>query len=154
MTVEERLKNLGITLPTPGRPIAAYVPAVRTGSLVFVSGQLSRVEGKILHPGRLGDDVSLEQGQEAARIAAISALAVLKSEIGALDRVRRIVRLSGYVACTPEFADLSKVIDGASTLVQEAFGDAGQHSRVAVGVAALPLHAPVEIDLVAEIDEA
>ena len=151
MNVNERLQQLGVTLPAPAAPVAVYVPCVRTGNLVFVSGQLPRVEGKLLYPGKLGQEVTVEQAQEAARAAAINALAVLRAEIGDLDRVSRIVRLNGFVASAPSFAEQSKVIDGASLFLGEVFGDAGRHSRLAVGVAALPLNAPVEIDLVVEV---
>jgi enamine deaminase RidA (YjgF/YER057c/UK114 family) len=153
MTIQQRLSQMGVTLPTPAAPIAAYVPCVRTGSLVFVSGQLPREGGTLLHPGKLGADVTVEQGQAAARAAAINALAVLQSEIGPLDRVVRIVRLNGYVASEPGFTEHSKVIDGASAFLQEVFGDAGRHSRVAIGVASLPVNAPVEVDLIVEIRE-
>lgn len=151
--VEKRLGELGITLPVPGAPIAAYVPSVRSGNLVFVSGQLPRVDGLILHCGLLGEGVSVEQGQEAARAAAINALAVLKDALGDLDRVTRIVRLNGYVAAAPGFTGQSKIIDGASSFLQDVFGEAGRHSRVAVGVASLPMNAAVEIDLIVEVED-
>jgi len=151
VTIEERLSEMGVKLPTPAAPIAAYVPAVQTGNLVFVSGQLPRVDGSILHAGRLGTGVTVEQGQEAARAAAINALAVLKLHLGSLDRITRVVRLNGFVSAAPDFEQQSKVIDGASSFLQDALGEAGRHSRVAVGVASLPLNAPVEVDLVVEV---
>ncbi|HET6385497.1 MAG TPA: RidA family protein [Armatimonadota bacterium] len=152
MGIEDRLREMGVTLPEPAAPVAAYVPCVRTGSLVFVSGQIPRRAGLLLYPGKLGAEVTVEQGQEAARAAVINALAALKAEVGSLDRVRRIVRLNGFVAAAPDFPDHSKVIDGASVFLQQVFGEAGKHSRIAVGMASLPLNAPVEIDLIVELE--
>lgn len=151
MAIQDNLEKLGIHLPEPATPIAAYVPTVQTGNLVFVSGQLPRVEGEILHPGKLGEGVNVEQGQAAARAAAINALAALRAAVGNLDHISRIVRVNGYVASSPTFTEHSKVIDGASSFFQDVFGSKGRHSRIAVGVASLPLNAPVEIDLIAEV---
>ena len=150
-TPEERLQQLGVSLPAPAVPVAAYVPCVRTGNLVYVSGQVPLVDGKPTHLGRLGDDVSLEDGRAAARICAINVLAALKAELGELSQVKRVVKVTGFVASAPGFTDMPKVVNAASELFGEAFGDAGRHSRSAVGVAALPLGVPVEVEAIVEI---
>jgi enamine deaminase RidA (YjgF/YER057c/UK114 family) len=151
-TPEERLEQLGVGLPSPAVPVAAYVPCVRTGSLVYVSGQLPLVDGKPSHLGRLGDQVGLEDGVAAARTCAVNVIAALKAELGELARVRRVVKLTGFVASTPDFTDQPKVVNGASELLGEVFGDAGRHARAAVGVAALPLGAPVEVEAIVEVE--
>lgn len=149
MSVEKKLSELGITLPVAPKPVAAYVPAVKSGNLVFVSGQVPLVDGKLDHKGLAGKDVSVEKAQEAARIAAINCLAVLKTMVD-LDQVARIVKLTGFVASPHEFTDQPKVINGASELLVQVFGDAGQHARAAVGVSALPLGATVEVEMIVE----
>lgn len=147
MTLEDRLRELQIVLPEVG--IAGnYLPAVRSGRLLFVSGQLPKVEGRIAFKGRVGKDVDLETARRAARACAINILAVLKQDLGSLDRVKRIVRLNGYVNSYPGFQDQPKVMDGASDLFVEVFGEIGRHTRAAVGVVELPLGAAVEIDAV------
>jgi enamine deaminase RidA (YjgF/YER057c/UK114 family) len=150
-TPEERLQQLGVDLPAPAVPVAAYVPTVRTGDLVYVSGQVPVVDGTPSHLGRLGDDVSLEDGRAAARTCAINLLAALKAELGELSRVSRVVKVTGFVASAPGFTDMSKVVNAASELFGEAFGDAGRHARSAVGVAALPLGVPVEVEAIVEV---
>jgi enamine deaminase RidA (YjgF/YER057c/UK114 family) len=150
-TPEERLEQLGVTLPAPAAPVAAYIPCVRTGDLVYVSGQVPLVEGKPSHLGRLGAGVGLEEGAAAARRCAINVLAALKAELGELSRVRRVVRLTVFVASEPDFGDQPKVANGASELFGEVFGEAGRHTRAAVGVAALPLGVPVEVDAIVEV---
>ena len=150
-TPEERLQQLGVSLPAPAVPVAAYVPCVRTGNLVYVSGQVPLVDGKPTHLGRLGDDVSLEEGRAAARTCAINVLAALKAELGELSQVKRVVKVTGFVASAPGFTDMPKVVNAASELFGEAFGDAGRHSRSAVGVAALPLGVPVEVEAIVEV---
>jgi enamine deaminase RidA (YjgF/YER057c/UK114 family) len=150
-TPEERLRQLGVSLPAPAVPVAAYVPCVRTGNLVYVSGQVPVVDGKPSHLGRLGDDVGLEDGRAAARTCAINVLAALKAELGELSQVRRVVKVTGFVASVPGFTDMPKVVNAASELFGEAFGDAGRHSRSAVGVAALPLGVPVEVEAIVEV---
>ena len=150
-TPEERLQQLGVSLPPPAAPVAAYIPCVRTGNLVYVSGQVPLVDGKPSHTGRLGDDVGLEDGRAAARTCAINVLAALKAELGELSQVRRVVKVTGFVASAPGFTDMPKVVNAASELFGEAFGDAGRHSRSAVGVAALPLGVPVEVEAIVEI---
>jgi enamine deaminase RidA (YjgF/YER057c/UK114 family) len=151
-TPEQRLEQLGVSLPSPVVPVAAYVPCVRTGNLVFVSGQVPLVDGKPSHLGHLGDQVSLEDGVAAARTCAVNVIAALKAELGELARVRRVVKVTGFVASTPEFTDQPKVVNGASELFGEVFGDAGRHARAAVGMAALPLGVPVEVEAIVEVD--
>jgi len=150
-TPEERLEQLGVSLPSPAVPVAAYVPCVRTGNLVFVSGQVPVVDGKPSHLGRLGEGVGLQDGRAAARTCAINVIAALKVELGELSLVRRVVKLTGFVASTPDFTDQPKVANGASELFGEVFGDAGRHARAAVGVAALPLGVPVEVEAIVEV---
>ena len=150
--IESRLAALGITLPEAVAPVANYVPAVRTGGLVVMSGQVPIKDGKPFYSGLLGRDVSLEDGQAAARLCGINLIAQLKGICdGDLDRVRRIVRLGVFVAATPEFADHPKVANGVSDLMVEVFGDAGRHARAAVGCASLPLGVPVEVDAMVEV---
>jgi enamine deaminase RidA (YjgF/YER057c/UK114 family) len=150
-TPEERLQELGVSLPAPATPVAAYVPCVRTGDLVYVSGQVPMVDGKPSHLGHLGDDVDLEAGRAAARTCAVNVLAALKVELGELSRVRRVVKVTGFVASTADFTDHPKVVNAASELFGDVFGDAGRHARAAVGVAALPLGVPVEVEAIVEM---
>jgi enamine deaminase RidA (YjgF/YER057c/UK114 family) len=152
MDVDSRLAELGIELPEVGTPIASYIPIVLSGSLAFVSGQVPAEGGQPLWTGRLGDTVGVEDGQRAARTCALRALAVLREGLGSLDRVRRIVKVTVFVASAPDFAQQPTVANAASELFQQVFGEAGQHARSAVGVAALPLAVPVELELIAEID--
>jgi len=151
LTPEERLQELGVSLPAPATPVAAYVPCVRTGDLVYVSGQVPMVDGKPSHLGHLGDDVDLEAGRAAARTCAVNVLAALKAELGELSRVRRVVKVTGFVASTADFTDHPKVVNAASELFGDVFGDAGRHARAAVGVAALPLGVPVEVEAIVEV---
>jgi enamine deaminase RidA (YjgF/YER057c/UK114 family) len=151
-TPEQRLEDLGIDLPPATAPLAAYVPAVRTGNLVFVSGQLPLVEGKPVAVGRLGGDVGLEEGQAAAQRCAINVIAVLRAELGELSRVVRVVKLTGFVASEPDFTEQAKVVNGASELFGEVFGDRGLHARAAVGMAALPFGVPVEVEAIVEVE--
>ena len=132
-------------------PLAAYVPAMRTGSLVFTAGQLPMVEGELAATGRLGAEISPEEGAELAKICGLNAIAAVKSVIGDLDRVVRVVKVVGFVASTPDFTSHPAVVNGASNLFKEAFGEAGVHARSAVGVAALPLGAPVEVEMIVEV---
>lgn len=152
--IEERLRVLGIELPAAPRPVASYVPAVEAGSLLFVSGQLPFRDGALLHVGRVPDQVPLEAAQEAARQCLINALAVIREQVSNFNRVVRVVRLSGFVASSPDFYQHPAVINGASELLEAIWGDAGKHSRIAVGVASLPLNAPVELDLIVQIRDA
>lgn len=151
-TVEKKLAELGITLPTPAAPIANYVPFVRTGNFMVVSGQLCfDAEGQLVAKGKLGGGVSIEDGAKAARACAINLLAHLKSALGDLDKVARVVRLGGFINSAPGFVDGPKVMNGASDLMVMAFGDKGKHARTTVGVAALPLDAAVEVEAAFEI---
>ncbi|MBP7252265.1 MAG: RidA family protein [Alphaproteobacteria bacterium] len=147
MSILERLTALGITLPTPPVPVASYVPFVLEGSFLFVSGQIPSIDGKVQFTGKLGDGVSLETGQEASRLCAINLLAQAQAAVG-LERVTRVVKLTGFVACMPNFTDHPKVINAASELMQAIFGDAGKHARAAVGAPSLPLDASVEIEAI------
>lgn len=148
--IEERLSELGIELPPVPAPVASYVPVRLAPGLAFVSGQIP--DGARLHPGRLGDDVTIEQGQEAARRCALQALSGLRDVLGSLDRITGIVKVEVFVTSAPGFTDQPKVGDGASDLLLEVFGDAGRHARIAVGVVELPLGASVEVALVATVD--
>ncbi len=147
---EERLVALGITLPAAPKPVAAYVPSVRTGKLVYVSGQIPMSEGKLLDQGRVGNEVSPEDGVACARQCAINGLAVVRDALGSLDRVARVVRLGVFVACDPGFHEQPRVANGASQLMLDVFGEAGRHARAAVGASDLPLGAPVEIEFLFE----
>ena len=146
----QRLAELGLTLPPVGAPLAAYLPAVRSGSLVFTAGQLPFVDGKLALTGQVGAKVSVEQAAAAARICALNALAAVDALVG-LDAVVRVVKVVGYVASEPGFAGQPTVINGASELLGEVFGESGRHARSAVGVTSLPMDAPVEVELVVEV---
>lgn len=150
MGFHARLRELGYELPGVAKPLASYVPAVRVGDQVWTSGQLPLVEGALPLTGKVGAEVTTEQAQEQARIAALNALAAIDAEVG-LDNVSRVVKIVGFVASDPAYADQPVVINGASDFIGEVFGDAGKHARSAVGVAALPKNAPVEIELIVEI---
>ena len=152
MTIENRLSELGIVLPQPAAPAANYVPFTRSGNLLIISGQLPMVDGKVGFTGKLGGTVSLETGQEAARACAVNIIAQVKAALGGdLEKMRRCLRLGGFVACTPEFSQHPQVINGASNLIAEVFGEAGKHARAAVGVPSLPFDAAVEIDAMFEV---
>ena len=151
MTIDQRLAELGITLPQAAAPVAAYVPTVEVGGLLHVSGQISFAEDGSLIKGRLGDDVDLDAGMAAARRCGVMLLAQIKAALGSLDRVERIVKLGVFVNSTADFTDHPKVANGASELMVEVFGEAGKHARAAVGVAALPLGVAVEVDAVVAI---
>jgi enamine deaminase RidA (YjgF/YER057c/UK114 family) len=148
---EARLEALGLALPPVAAPLAAYVPAVRTGPHVYTAGQLPLADGKLLMTGRVGAQVSVEEAAALARTCALNALAAVASVTGGLSAVSRIVKIVGFVASDPSFTGQPLVVNGASELMLEVFGDAGRHARSAVGVAVLPLDAPVEIELIAEV---
>jgi enamine deaminase RidA (YjgF/YER057c/UK114 family) len=149
--VADRLAELGLTLPEVAAPVAAYVPAVRNGNLVWTSGQLPLVDGKLLAAGKVGADVDPDAAKELARTCALNALAAVASVVGDLDAVQRVVKVVGFVASDPSFTGQPGVVNGASELLGDVFGDAGRHARSAVGVAALPLDAPVEVEVVVEV---
>jgi enamine deaminase RidA (YjgF/YER057c/UK114 family) len=150
--IELKLKELGILLPEPAKPVAAYIPAKQTGKLVFTAGQLPMVQGELISKGLLGQDVEIEEANKAARICTLNALAAIKGVIGDLDRIKQIVRVVGYVASVPTFTQQPAVVNGASELLLEIFGENGKHARSAVGMAVLPLNASVEIELTVEVE--
>ncbi|MDX3078001.1 RidA family protein [Streptomyces sp. NPDC088354] len=152
--VEQRLVDLGLTLPEVAAPLAAYVPAVLSGSYVFTAGQLPLVDGKLTTCGKVGAEVTPEQARELARTCALNALAAVKSVAGDLDRVKRVVKVVGFVASAPDFTGQPGVVNGASELLGQVLGDAGVHARSAVGVAVLPLDAPVEVEIQVELEPA
>ena len=149
--IEEKLKSLNIVLPTPPKPAGAYIPVVISDQTVYVSGQIPIEDGKVAYTGKVPIEQSLEQAQAAARVCTINALAQLKTELGTLDRISKIIKVSGFVNSNPDFTDQPKVINAASNLLYDVFGEKGKHSRIAVGVASLPLGATVEIDMIVEI---
>jgi enamine deaminase RidA (YjgF/YER057c/UK114 family) len=149
--IEKRLAELGITLPEPAKPVAAYIPAKQSGSLVFTAGQLPMVNGELILKGILGQDVEIEEASKAAKICAINGLAAIKGVIGDLDRITQIVRVVGYVASHPTFTQQPTILNGASEFLVEVFGESGKHARSSVGVAVLPLNAAVEIELTVEV---
>lgn len=150
MSPEEKLKKLSITLSEAPKPLGSYVPCVQAGNLLFLSGMLPLREGKLTRTGRVGESVSLMEAQEDARQCIINALSVLKSHLGSLDKIKRCIKLNGYVASSQDFTEQPKVLNAASDLLFEIFSDAGRHARAAVGVYVLPLNSPVEIDFIFE----
>jgi enamine deaminase RidA (YjgF/YER057c/UK114 family) len=150
MSIDARLAELGLSLPEPAAPVAAYVPVVVTGGLAYVSGQVSIVDGHLLK-GRLGEDLGLEQGVNAARACGLMILAQLKAALGSLDRVEQVVKLGAFVSSAPDFTDQPKVANGASELMVAVFGEAGRHARSAVGVPVLPLGVAVEVDAIVAV---
>jgi enamine deaminase RidA (YjgF/YER057c/UK114 family) len=150
-TIEKKLEELEIVLPTPAAPVANYVGFVRSGNLLFVSGQICLAGGSLVATGKLGGTVSMEQGQAAARVCGINLLAQLKAALGDLDKVVRVVRLGGFINATPDFLDAPKVMNGASDLMVAVFGEKGRHARSTIGVAALPADAAVEVEGVFEV---
>jgi enamine deaminase RidA (YjgF/YER057c/UK114 family) len=152
VSIKEKLSALGLSLQTAAAPVAAYVPAVKSGNLIFTSGQLPIVEGKLVKEGKVGSDVTAEDAKELAQICALNALAAI-SLVADLNRIERIIRVGGFVNCAPGFTAISGVVNGASELLIQVFGDVnGKHARTAVGVAELPLNAPVEIELIVELN--
>lgn len=150
--IEEKLESIGIKLPNPPTPAGSYVPVMRTGNLLFISGQIPMDDGKVIFTGKVSED-NLTTAQKSARMCAINILAQIKREIGSLDRVTRIVKLSGFVNSMPDFTEHPKIINPASDLLFEVFGEKGKHARVAVGVACLPLDSMTEIDAIVEFAE-
>lgn len=152
--VEKKLSEIGIVLPEAPVPVAAYIPACTAiDRLVFVSGQDCRKDGKLLYEGKLGEELTLEQGKACARQSILNCLAALKSEIGSLDRVKRIVKVNGYIVGSPEFDQQPYVLNGASELLVEVFGDAGKHARAALGIYRLPFGTPIEIEMIVELKD-
>ncbi len=153
MSAEARLKEMGITLPEAPKPVAAYVPFVRSGDLVFTSGQICMENGQLKYKGKVGRELTPEQGYEAARLCAINTLAVLKAAVGSLDKIAQIVKVTVFVNSAPGFNAQPAVANGASELYQQVFGDAGRHARSAVGAPELPLDTAVEVEVVARVAE-
>lgn len=149
--IEDKLKEMQWELPPVPKPVAAYIPAVRTGNLVLTSGQLPMKDGKLIFQGILGSAISLDKGAVAAQIATLNALAAIKGVIGDLDKIQRIVKVVVYVACTDYFTHQPKVANGASEFLMELFGEAGRHARAAVGCSSLPLNSPVEVEMIVEV---
>ncbi len=148
--IEDKLKKLSIEIPTPPSPAGSYIPVVTTGNLAYVSGQIPMKEGKVVFEGKVPENQSLESAREAAKICIINGLAQLKANLGSLDKIIKFVRISGFVNSNPDFTEQPKVINAASDLLVEIFGEMAKHSRIAVGVASLPLNSTVEIDMVIE----
>ena len=151
MSYEQKLTQLGLELPDPPKPLANYVPVVRAGDLLFLSGVLPSRDGRLVMTGKLGENLTVEQGVEAARVAVLNGLSIVRGEAQSLDRVKQIVKMVGYIASAPGFTDQPQVLNGASDLLVSVFGEAGRHARVAVGAAELPRLAPVEIELIVEL---
>jgi enamine deaminase RidA (YjgF/YER057c/UK114 family) len=151
MDYEKKIQSLGFTLPPPPKPVATYLPAVRSGNLLFLSGMIPMVDGKMAAVGKLGKELTVEQGQEVARITLLNALSVIKAEIGSLDRVEKIVRIGVHVASAEGFIQQPAVANGASDLLVQIFGEAGRHARLALGAAELPLNAPVELEMIVRV---
>jgi enamine deaminase RidA (YjgF/YER057c/UK114 family) len=152
VTPEDRLAELGLTLPSGVPPLAAYVPTVRTGPYVYVSGQLPLVDGQLSTSGKVGAEVAPEQAKELAALCALNAIAAIRDEVGSLSAVRRIVKVVGFVASAPDFSGQPEVINGASERFTDVFGDVGRHARSAVGVAVLPRDTPVEVEVIVEVE--
>ena len=150
--IEEQLKKLEVTLPIPPTPAGSYVPAIKTGNLLFISGQIPMEDGKVIFTGKVTND-NMETAKKSAKMCAINLLAQMKRELGSLDKVTKIVRISGFVNSDPDFYQHPKIINAASDLFFEIFGDKGKHSRIAVGVACLPLNSMTEIDAIIEFSE-
>ena len=150
--IEDRINQLGLILPPAPNPVASYIPAKQTGNLVFTAGQLPVVNGEIVSKGLLGQDVDVEEANRAAQVCTLNALAAIKGVIGDLNRIKQVVRVVGYVASIPTFTQQPAVVNGASELLLELFGEAGKHARSAVGMAVLPLNASVEIELTVEVE--
>ncbi|HZR45773.1 MAG TPA: RidA family protein [Candidatus Manganitrophaceae bacterium] len=151
MDYEKKLQSLGLALPPPPKPVATYVPCVRSGNLLFLSGMIPMVDGKMAKVGKLGKELAIEEGQEMARITLLNALAVIKAECGSLDQIERIVRIGLHVASAEGFTQQSAVANGASDLLVQIFGEPGRHARLALGAAELPLNAPVELEMIAQV---
>ena len=150
--IEKKIQAMGIVIPESPTPVASYVTCVQTGNLIYTSGQGCKKNGIPVYTGKLGKDVSIEEGYEAAKISIINCLAILKEYLGSLDKIKRIIKLLGFVACTPEFDQQPKVINGASDLLLKIFGKQGEHARSAIGTNALPSNMLVEIEMIVEVD--
>ena len=145
--ISDKIDKLGLKLPDIPEPIGSYLPSICIRDMIFISGQLPLIDGKLLYKGKLGRDISIEQGYESARICALNALSIVKKELGDLDKIKQIIKISGFVNCTEDFTNHPQVINGASDLFATIFDNAGKHSRIAIGTNSLPLDSPVEIDV-------
>lgn len=150
-TVDDNLRSLGISLPTPPAPAGSYVPVVISGNLAFVAGQIPMEAGQVKFKGKVGKDLSVEEGQKAARLCTVNALAQLKAALGRLDMIERVVKVTGFVNCMPDFIEQPKIINGSSDLLVQIFGEKGRHARAAVGVSSLPMDSAVEVELIVQI---
>lgn len=153
MTVEERLKKLGLLIPEVPAPVAAYVPYVHTGNYIFTAGQLPLQGGELKYKGKVGEDFTWEEGYEAARICLLNCLGVVQEAVGDLNKIKRVVKINGFVNSTPDFTEHPKVLNGASELCQEILGEKGLHARAAVGTSSLPLGASVEVEMIVEVQD-
>lgn len=153
MSYEAKIKELGLTIPEAPKPVAAYVPAVRSGNLVYTAGQIPFLNGELKYKGKLGKELTVEEGYEAAKLCALNCLSVIKGVIGDLNKIVRVVRVGGFVNSVPEFADQPKVVNGASELFGQIFGEAGKHARAAVGSINLPMNAAVEVEVIVEVKD-
>ncbi len=153
MSYETKIKELGLEIPEAPKPVAAYVPAIRSGKHVYTAGQIPFLNGELKYKGKLGKDLTIEDGYEAAKLCALNCLSVIKGVIGSLDKIERIVRVGGFVNSVPEFSDQPKVINGASELLGQIFGEKGKHARAAVGSINLPIDAAVEVEMVVEVKD-
>lgn len=151
MTPEEKLRSMGIELPDMPKPLGSYVPFTRTGNLLYLSGMLPLKEGKLFRTGKVGESVTPEDAVECARLAAINALAVLRAAVGSLEKIKQCLKINGYIASASDFTGQPKVLNGASDLMFEIFGETGKHARAAVGVNVLPMDSPVEIEFIFEV---
>lgn len=151
MEIEKKIESLGLELPETPKPVASYVPAVHSGNYVFTSGQLPFLKEGLKARGKIGSDLNVEEGYECAKVAALNCLAAVKSVVGELDRVRRVIRVTGFINSAPGFEEQPKVMNGASDLVVAIFGEKGKHSRLAVGMSELPLGSPVEVEMIVEV---
>jgi len=152
LEIEKRIKSLGLELPEVPKPVASYVPALKSGNYVFTSGQIPFVKGELKYKGKVGKDLTLEEGYECAKMTVLNCLAAIKSVIEDLDRIKQVVRVTGFINSAPGFVEQPKVLNGASDLLVQIFGERGKHSRLAIGVSELPLGAALEIDLIVEIE--
>jgi enamine deaminase RidA (YjgF/YER057c/UK114 family) len=153
MSPEDKLKELGIELPEAPDPLGSYIPVVRTGNLVFLSGMLPLIQGRLTRQGKVGRDINLDEAREDARVATVNALSVLKAHIGSLDKVKKCIKLTGYVASDHDFLEQPKVLNAASDLIFEIFGERGKHVRTTVGVNVLPFNSPLEIEFIFEVQD-
>lgn len=149
--IESKLKEMGFELPAAPKPVAAYIPAKQSDNLVFTAGQIPLLNGELKYKGKLGQEVTIEEGYEAARLCALNCLSVIKGVIGDLDRIEEIVKVNGFVNSMPEFADIPKVINGASEFLGQLFGEAGKHARAAVGCSNLPMNAACEVEMIVKV---